>query len=394
MHLLRLVFSYLFLFILPLNAATDPGEDLYPHIKKVSDSFYYAKMKGHPLFLVLERVTSENDQVWKKYAVVQNSVLNELERDNGALTNNKDTKLDPFVLALREGLGHFEEALFEVSLDKNELWVAYVTNLSKPRPITKQEMDDYQAFYNFGYRTRSPSGPIKNPEAVKNIKMFVTITSSPTALLTTHMGVAASLDSALDENRPKGISVPLHSFAAQVMRRRKPERRYMMNAPVPAMARILMKALPKGTIFFGTHNMKEEIEKRRATSYEDFVKDHPGIDRDQAPIEYIRFQNPFSLKNISDKSLDIGGNSEEILEIMEKHPPHITTRGKGLRIDDGFTIYDPYDPQEQWLDVNKGNPNYDWCFSEVFMPGINCYYILVDLKALADVSPVESPHPK
>ncbi|MFN7662949.1 MAG: hypothetical protein ACK5PQ_04450 [Alphaproteobacteria bacterium] len=415
----------------------DPGEDLYPHILKVDNRLYFAKMKSHDLYLAMERVDSINHALWKKYAEVQSN-----PRVTGwakALVNKDGSPRQKGSIA--DGACHFLLALTSTNFSSNEVWAAYVTGSKEA-----QHIPDSITSYS-GARILEGSC-----EFAKNIKMYVSVTSSATALVTSHMGVAVSAEG-VQSGRPKGISVPLHSFAAQVMKRRNPERRYMLNAPVMAMERILIKGLPKGSVFVGTREMQPELEKDASRVWKGFLQDNPGIEEKKSePIrcraerdltsqigyreemlrgeeneeernrinkecqDFVNRDSSF-LEMLPDGSLQISESKikarikkkmeeafkayqiskaaskgediqMETLKLMKEHPPLLSVDDV-YNIENWFTLYDQRFPDKKWLHVKKENPDYNWCFeSRAFEPAGVTHYVVTDLSALADAAPV------
>ncbi|MEI8295665.1 MAG: hypothetical protein WCG04_03985 [Alphaproteobacteria bacterium] len=190
-------------------------------------NFYVSKIKDRPLWLVMERITDDNYTDWKKYALQQDNQRFHIRNTMG-----------------RDGTNHFFQVFKETSYRDNEIWVAYVTRERNPQP-----------------------NPVKNLPQLSNenltddrLDMFVTVTSNPNALITSHMGVSLTIANFLritkHKNGSERISMDLHSFAAKVMLMRNPELRYMVNAPTAGMGRIIAKAVPQ--TFIGTKELSEE----------------------------------------------------------------------------------------------------------------------------------------
>ncbi len=424
-----LIFSLL---VFGANASIDrdPGEHLYPHIRKIDNGLYFAKIPGHDLYFVMEQVTGHNIEQWKQYASIQSndrviSWATNVSVGGGKLAKNPPT----------DGSAHFKKVLSEIP-SHADVWVAYITSNPVPQHIP-YSMKHYSADDTSG-----------GEEFSKNIKMYVSVTSSPEALVTSHMGVAFSVESLL-LGRPSGISVPLHSFAAQVMLCRNPHRRYMINAPALAMERILLKALPH-SVFIGTREMRHQMEKSLHSSLEEFLRENPHLEQEtlkkklksaekelrrenrvlkedlsdrestseeqiiQNAIEslsssylkmgpakefiisdvgvkqvvqesmrddYSRFKNPYEAPNGE-------RNSQVFLEFMKKHPP-ILSVDQGKFLEKKMIIYEGPISDRIWLSIEKGNPHYKWLFMNPFQPAGITHFVVTDLKALADAAPVE-----
>lgn len=409
----------------------DSGEHLYPHIQKVDNGLYFAKMKGQHLYLAMERVTKDNIRQWRQYAAVQSNPrvvgwASTLVDSDGSRRQGGSTG---------DGAAHFGLVLDHSGLTSDEVWVAYVTSDKDPKHIP-----DRMTVYSAEDVYPKPHG------FASHIKMYVTVTSSPQALITSHMGIAASAEG-VKGNRPKGISVPLHSFAAQVMKRRNPDRRYMVNAPVPAMTSILLEKMPPHSVFVGTREMRKEMKRNLHISFEEFLQQNPNLRREisekiQAKAKkelnrensylqellseearltevkeiaaksHLLEMNPDGFLIISKKKMQDSikerveqefeelknpwflpskeqtRDSKAFLKIMENHPPLLSV-DKISSIENSFIIYDRDNPNNSWLQVEKGNPDYRWIFTDPFHPAGSASFIVIDLTNLADAAPVE-----
>ena len=219
---------------------------LYPEVIQNSEGLYTAKIPTKNLYLVMERIDSENIELWQNYAMIQSN--DRVIRSASCL----DKSLRKHAGQAAEGSVHFKSVLDTVDYTKNEVWVAYISRNQKFKKIPK-EMSKYSTQIS--------------PDFVKDIEMFVTVTTSPEALLTSHMGITFSFEHAKD--RIKGVSLDLHSFAAKVMLQRNPLRKYMINAPAFAMEKLIVQALPK-SVFVGTREMLCKAKVNLSQSYEEF----------------------------------------------------------------------------------------------------------------------------
>ena len=182
-------------------------------LEVVPDQFYKAKISERDIYLIMERVSDSNYAQWLAYAVQQSS---------DRLAN--------------DGNLHFKNALNQASYRENEVWVAYAT--------THVEQE-----YN----------------ALKSDKMliFMSVISSPKALVTTHMGISKTEEAQRNPVNSRGLSMYLHSFAAKVMLQRNPSRQFMVTVPAYTMTRIMNKHLPKEAIFIGTKEQEQNILERK-----------------------------------------------------------------------------------------------------------------------------------
>ncbi len=394
--------SLLALGIQSLGAVTpDPGEALYPNIVKKTDDLYVAQMPDHDLRLVMERVNDRNVGRWRSYAGIQ-SHEEVIRHFNGHVDKNQQQ------LSLQEGSGHFCSVLRRVSCSENEIWIAYVSEEKNPEGIPT----------DFYYSVRNATHPTTG-SFPSSIKMFVTVTSNPNALLTSHMGIAASVEGALGQ-RPRGISVDLHSFGAKVMRMRNPDRRFMINAPAFAMEKILIDKLPAGSLFIGTREMRQVLQERASMDFNAFLASEEGLSNQADVHEFINsdIENELNrqrelqkyvahcvkegkthkeaealflhtkklefvdivdgklvrsearIKNGIEDSLLIDFKSFKnryaypkidnlengFLSLMEKYPPLLSVDEEmGRHFENRLTIFDPKSPDDVWMTVDESN---------------------------------------
>jgi hypothetical protein len=364
----------------------------------------------------MEKISNINLSFWQAYAKVQNnfSRIVDLMKQFPKFTN--------------DGSDHFHEVLTKVDPNKNDIWVAYITSNSDVRHIEKDDVEDYLNSYN-----------ITKTGFCENIVMYVTVTTSPNALITSHMGVSLSHEGLKKQIR--GVSKDLHSFGAYVTLLQNPNRKYMVNAPVAVMGSIIASAVPKGTFFAGNDEFlpifeKEiiDLEKKmqelpnkdkiRQDIYEDAdlkqeivnnrldrVKkqfDNQEIDQKEynliteLTLEPARLQSQFLVNNdgkitISEelvnkewqKRLEVSvglARKKPYYDLLKKNgPPIISVDGKdGKTAKNRMTIFNKSNPNESWLVIERGNPDYDWIFTEPFEPAGLTFYIAVDLQALAN----------
>jgi hypothetical protein len=363
------------LFAMPLWAT----EDLYPEIREVDPGLYAAKIPhrddfgDRALYCVMEMVTFSNLPHWQKYAEVQNN-----PRAVGvgfSLRKPDGTRVQEGTLG--DGSGHFKRVLNEADLYSTEVWVAYITTDSHIRhndETLHYKADDLDAVNNFYQGTWVGDPEDAGNSFAKHIQMFVTVTSSKEALLTSHMGVAASVEGTM-VRRPKGISLDLHSFAAKVMLKRNSARRFMIHAPVFAMERIMYTALP-GHVFPLT---REWFKK-----FNDEISDR-GQD-----LFYAERDRQWHLG--SQFAKESRGFAKELMDYVREHNPRISytessdRRGNWKKV---FQIFED-DRDRLWLTVDDNNyKTYKWLWNGAFQPAGVTHYVLVNLKALADARPIE-----
>lgn len=399
-------------------------------VEQIDDDFYMGLMKsqaGTNLWLVMERITPDNLGLWRQYIKVQNN----LRAVQFAYPSSKGSPTD--------GSSHFSLVLDDVSLTKNEVWAAYITKADFPLRIAQGLSPYYSVEISVN----------KSDPFAKDIEMFVTVTSSEQALITSHMGIASTLEGAT--TRQKGTSLDLHSFAAKVMLMRNPDRRFMINAPVFAMEQIIINALPDAT-FVGTREMRKRMQESLGVGFREFSSlnkekcknallekaNREAVSRNkylQSEInqlhngkrpgetidsmrQYLFDTLPFySLIELNSEGLFVPCNKkiEDVLpnEIKSqffcfKNPysfPPAPSREQvsipflefmekyppilSIPQKDHLVIYEPQDPQTPWLTIDESNwQTYNWISTRPFKPAGITHFIAVDLVALADSKPL------
>ena len=291
---------------------------------------YMGKIPGEDLYLVMERLDHSNHGCWQGYFELQDS--RKVVRD--ALDTSVGSR-DAFI-AIRDGIHEPEER-----------WVAYISR-SEISIAIKDSMPSWQNHLNEPYihhTKRLYEQMSEYYDFAENIVMFVTVTSSPEALLTTHMGVAEAVDSWGD--RPKGISMNLHAFAAKVMLMRNPNRLFMVNGPSAMMAKIILKNLP-GKVFVGT----KEIGA------------------------YFDVPSLFS--------------PEELDEIPITNPSILSSDGNySMRKANYLSVYDPLNRTKILFTIDHADSNYGWIFRGR-AAGVGCSLVAVDLNAMANCRETEA----
>ncbi len=215
------------------EAATSEEEDktLLNGIVQLNDGLYMGKKEDN-LYFVLQRVDKSNESFWSRFSRKQQQLDTELRRNNSKIYQENKAIVDGFY----RGLKGFNESLNFTNNKEAEIWVAYASYT----PVSKR-------------------GKVKE----EDIEMFVTVTTSKNIPFVTHMGIARSMSSiSLEKPKHKGLSVQLHSFAAKVIKKRYPQKRYMITVPLKEMRNILLRSLPDNTIYIGDNIYKKELEEK------------------------------------------------------------------------------------------------------------------------------------
>lgn len=367
----------------------DPGKHLFPSVQKITNNLYAARIPQKNLILVMERIDDRTLPLWRSYSNVQS-------HPRVAEAASEKGKRGIIKASVSSGSGNFRSVLTKVSHEENEIWVAYITKASYPQPI-RDSIKNYDA-------TNVWHQP--HPFA-KDIEMYVTVTSSPRALITSHMGIASTFEG--KGNRAKGTSVDLHSFAAKVMLMRNPQRRYMVNTPVFAMEKILVDALPH-SVFVGTREMLQKMQAIQKVTFEEFRAkteqlcleqlqkeaqtekaknsesgtENPSMTAEQKEAKLLErlkekfeeFREPYGLPE--------GLSIDAFLKFIEEHPPLLSVAKNHPtwpRVP-YFTIFEENNASKPWLSIEPKTQDYKWMYDEPFEPG-GCHYIVVKLLDLA-----------
>lgn len=374
------IFIWVLSFVSSINQLSCATTESIAHhsynVHKINESFYVGHMTKDDtkLWLVMERIDSRTLPLWKRYAFVQSN-----PRAAFGIKDYVDEKtgkpLQKYSPA--DGSAHFQLVLDEVDTNLNEIWVAYITKTERPEPISDNmrsySANDLDSFIEKG----------QGHDFARNILMSVTVASSPRALIT--MGIARSIEGVFSKER--GLSMDLHSFAAKVMLLRNPERRYMVNAPVFGMEKILLEAVPANSVYVGTREMHQVMQDRANVTLEEFTKTHAeqlqGKDMSGIYHEFFYFKSPYdrSLYRYGIKPEVTTEAAERFLAYLNAHPPLLSV-DEEWRINEKFTLYDKDAPNKPWLRADKSNQDYDWMFTGPYQPAkrTTTHFIVVDLK--------------
>jgi hypothetical protein len=186
-------------------------------IKSDGEYWYIQEYIPSSLYFIMERV--DQNALSYKYAFWKSFVEHEQER-----FQRREEQEEGIIYSSgqKDGLSGFD-ASFEFDNSKHQLWIvyAYTSELtSKNQPLQEDK-----------------------------IEMYMSVMTTDTAPMTTHMGIQRSYMYLYNE-RAGGhsrISVPLHSFAAKIMLIIYPSKLYMITTPVGGMKRTFerLKGLSK-----------------------------------------------------------------------------------------------------------------------------------------------------
>jgi hypothetical protein len=338
----QLMFTIIVLASLWLNLTAMEHQKLFPNVKKINCGLYVGKV-ADGFYLAMKRIDQNNIDDWLQYALFQGSAYSHIPLKK--------------YLPDSSGIGHFRQVLssYEQSeiIHNNELWVAYASN----KPITK------------GDKPRNSF-----------IEMFLTVVTSPKALITSHMGISRTWEAAYDlqQNPPKRKkhpyqSVHLHSFAAKVMKLIDPKKVYMLTAPTPLMSKILLMKMPTGSVFIGDNFYQKKLNeikkdpKKLLTEWDLKVIEKETVqDRDERLKEAVDF-------------LYKDYKCKEKFSLLKTNPPRIIrTNNQGFIIQNsnGKTL----------VTFDRDVSTYQWMFTAAYKDsGLTLPYVLVDLDELSKI---------
>lgn len=408
----------------------DAAEDPSIHVGD-KGTYYVGKTKGRNLWNTMELVTADSLPAWRKFADVQFEI-------------GKSSRVSKAILPrgapLAEGSRHFQLVLDQLSITKNELWIGYVVAVPYlTNDSSKLSYYDRTFLDKFIEQKNSASG--KNDFA-KALKRFVTVTSSPKAKIISSMGISTAVESV--HAPEKDTAMDLLSFIAKVMRMKNPDRRFMIHAPTPFMAMTLIKHVKP--VYFGTRETLDSYNYLKKLSFEEYkeyllrnndptakdVEDSAKLQlqvymgklkagKTKQEVSALFQKDGFAKGFLEEDSTGFSISSQKVKEAIEralkdqyegsaeghweypaykghvddmesfiaKHPPIISVDNK-KRVEASMVIYDPQEQLKPWLTIEKGDPDYDWIFTEPFDATGFTHYIAVDLKALAESRQLDS----
>ncbi len=241
--------------------------------EKMSESFYVGTLKSRKLSVVMERITAQDQLVdWRRYAKIQASppAMAAVCGASGSFWQNPGSTFFEWVLAHK---GY------------EELWAAYVTADLHPELHVKK-------FARYKMEDALSMREVKKQETpASRIKMFMSVVSSPNALLTSHMGISTSVENVLAPKSENNLSLALHAFAARVMLMRGPKRRFMLTCPMPNMAAIMQKHIKNS--FVGMVDGAAEQHSMTLLEPHDMRKTWLKIDESNKKVYSWLFTGPF-----------------------------------------------------------------------------------------------------
>lgn len=211
--------------ILPSPTISELTTKLY-NDTEVKSEFYSLKQEDG-LYLNMVKVTNANKDFWKDF------------HENGAIGGDRH---------IDAGTSTFYDSISFYDHKNNEVWVAMVSS----EPVIDANKID--------------------KSSVEMVVPVITSTNSP---FTTHMGI--SRIPSFPHAPHKNISSALHSFGAQIMKLRYPEKEFMINTPVPIMTGIILTECEKAGILGAVSLGHNEILIDQDLLKESMSKIHPSI---------------------------------------------------------------------------------------------------------------------
>lgn len=338
------------------------------------------------IYGVVEQVTEENKESWINYFTVQNNprVVSFAATYKSGIQKG----------SIGNGAGYAKSVLENTRLP-NQNYIAYITSNPVLRPTDRHSYFRYSAddieevrqgiWVN---KKEDIEHWIQNRDITlerfsgnrfaRDIKMYVTITTSPDALITSHMGITATAESVLT-GRPKNISITLHALAARVMQEINPKKQYMLTVPVHHMTMLLARALPTD-LFYGTIEEKRYVDE---------------ADEKKARLRLGLIS--FGVYTTRPPTCDYPEVLEALKTFWINHPPRVS-------VDTPERPYysDLYRPKNHLkilaedghplLEISREDPTYAWLFKTPFDSDLGNRYVLIPLGALSSLFPLPERH--
>lgn len=328
----------------------------FPGVTKISNDLYTGKVRDE-FYVAMERVDKNTVNSWLAYSQLQEHQAQQLiDQKSQCLKDKSGMSYTKLVLGL------FKKGIIDPTL--HDLWIAYASTT----PVTgtiKLNIDG------------------KTPNS--SIDMFMTVITSQNALLTSHMGISRTVESATDlqekDSRRKKHpyqSMDLQSFAAKVMLLQNSQKKYMLNPPVVSMRSIMLKTMPKNSVFIGDNLYQKELEKVKKNNYKGNL-----IFLEGQIITYLdEFNtiNPKQAKTLPDPQETQYQTDFIDHEVsgLNTNPPRIIRKGNTFTIQNNDT--------SPLVTFDSSSKTYQWLFTQPYEDiGLIIPYVLVDLNELANV---------
>ena len=216
--------------------------------QKIHEGLYVAQREGDLPYFVLERVTQDSFRNWDLYAEMQEEAysrivhllfssrmrfhdLSDLQNRQREQAEKKFGKVREWIRQAADPISKFKSCL--KFYKKSEVWVAYA--------IRKRPDQEF------------------NPLDTSKVEMAVAVLTSEEAPFVLHMGISRGLmHLETGEEATPGLSIKLHAFAGQVMRKIDPSKKYLITTPLLKMRELIEKALPRHAYQIG-HNFEGSL---------------------------------------------------------------------------------------------------------------------------------------
>jgi len=369
-------------------------------IRPIDDTLY-AGETNTPLFLRMERLTRDNIPLWQQYSNVQGD-----KEEYKDLSTSLAEQGHPLPFCPLAGSIFFKNAIQAVGSANGELdygaevWISYITSNPHPEHIPASMADyTYKDLREFMLENK----PLNS--FAKHIKMFVSVTFHPQGILSSHAGIARTLESFKSKSIKK-ISLLLHSFAANVTQLRHPKGQFMIVAPEREMATILYKALSPGTLFRGTKEMLpfvqalKEVQEEHGSTYEapndileydDFIEF--WINHQQDLLKKLEAYYPATDPSILEYELRqflLRDTPSSHYQKAKDFPPIISAEGYFAVAWYRMKIFRP-GSDEVISTATREDGTHNWLFREPWIPSGSTCYQAITLEALANLAIHKAP---
>lgn len=263
-------------------AASSSQGPFVPEVREVSGGFHFASMGGNH-YLVMEKLITEADiEKWRKYGIEEAAIEKQpfykiplgIKRLPDTYDRNDPSSVEAYRRAtkIRDAYDKLISKWTTVSKDKEGVR-AFNATLTLAKDLhTKGDPCDLWIVYSLS----SAQEPTQSYQPDSHIEMAFTVTTSPEAPFTTHMGIHRSMnylirhgeaDIPYPQHSPTypvhpNLSITLHAFAAKVMLTVDPRKIYMINVPIDSMLFILLRAFSFQDVWVGDNVFARKVNSQ------------------------------------------------------------------------------------------------------------------------------------
>ncbi|AZL16378.1 coiled-coil domain-containing protein [Rickettsiales endosymbiont of Stachyamoeba lipophora] len=330
--------------------------------QKIIGEIYSVKHYDN-LYFNMVKVTEANVQEWKKYSHNQSRLASKHQ-------DNIKKEYQTIINQIEVGLIGFDASLSFYDNDKTEVWVAYASYV-----------------------------PVTDPNEVNlsEIEMFVTISTSQNSPFTSHMGITRSATSLLaDKEVHRDLATHLHTFAAQVMLKRYPQKKYMINIPMREMRDILCRAFESKNMQNALY-ISDDKTKYSGNTIEQLLNAEKALEPKYKEVMKLSYDRLNITATFHDTRLERRLlQQQDAIKKSENFKPvlieYLNNEAEGRNKDCTFILIDKENNELCRLDRNLQQGEYAWFFQHAHQfesrSGTEPM-VIVDLNKLATLKNIE-----